>query len=82
MHDIRAFAASRAFLRWGFGVKSCKLVTGKLTLPLPKKDNNTYLGLIVAAQQILDPSAQTSLPRKKGGGGGGGTSAPTKSSGV
>ena len=46
-----------------------------------------YLGPVVAAQQVLDPSPQTSCPRKekKGGGGwggGGGTSATTKSSGV
>ena len=32
-----------------------------------------YLGPVVAAQQVLDPSPQTSCPRKekKGGGGGG-----------
>ena len=43
-----------------------------------------YLGPLVVAQQVLDPSPQTSHPRKekKGGGGGGGTSAATKSSGV
>ena len=37
-------------------------------------DNNMYLGPVVAAQQVLDPSPQTSCPRKekKGGGGGGG----------
>ena len=48
-------------------------------------DNNMYLGPVVAAQQVLDPSPQTSYPRKEkkgGGGGGGGTSAKTKSSGV
>ena len=33
-----------------------------------------YLGPVVAAQQVLDPSPQTSCPQKekKGGGGGGG----------
>ena len=40
-------------------------------------DNNMYLGLEVAAQQVLDPSPQTSYPRKEkkrwGGGGGGHT---------
>ena len=41
-----------------------------------------YLGPVVAAQQVLDPSPQTSCPRKEKGGGGGGTSATTKSSGV
>ena len=50
-------------------------------------DNNMYLGPVVAAQQVLDPSPQTSCPRKEkrgggGGGEGGGTSATTKSSGV
>ena len=43
-----------------------------------------YLGPVVAAQ-VLDPSPQTSHPRKEkngGGGGGGGTSATAKSSGV
>ena len=36
--------------------------------------NNIYLGPVVAAQQVLDPSPQTAHPRKekKGGGGGGG----------
>ena len=27
-----------------------------------------YLGPVVAAQQVLDPSPQTSYPRKEGGG--------------
>ena len=34
-------------------------------------DNNMYLGPVVAAQQVLDPSPQTSCPwkeKKKGGG--------------
>ena len=33
-----------------------------------------YMGPVVAAQQVLDPSPQTSYPRKEknGGGGGGG----------
>ena len=34
-------------------------------------DNNMYLGPLVAAQQVLDPSPQTSHPRKKKKGGGG-----------
>ena len=41
--------------------------------------NNMFLGPMVAAQQVLDPSPQTS---RGGGGGGGGTSATAKSSGV
>ena len=64
--------------------KSCKLVTRRLTLHIPKrpwsdKDNNIYLGSIVAAQQVLDPSPETSHPLKEKGGGG--TPAVTKSSG-
>ena len=41
-------------------------------------DNNMYLGPVVATQ-VLDPSRQTSYPRKEKKGG---TSATTKSSGV
>ena len=36
-----------------------------------KNDNNMYLGPVVASQ-VLDPSPQTSYPRKEKGGGGGG----------
>ena len=42
-------------------------------------DNNMYLGPVVVAQQVLDPSPQTRYPRKEKKGG---TSATTKSSGV
>ena len=35
-------------------------------------DNNMFLGPVVAAQQVLDPSPQTSHPRKERKGGGGG----------
>ena len=48
-------------------------------------DNNMYLGPVIVAQQVIDPSSQTAHPRKDkkgGGGGGGGTSAAAKSSGV
>ena len=47
-------------------------------------DNNMYLGPVVAAQQVLDPSPELSSSERKegGGGGGGGTSATPKSSGV
>ena len=44
-----------------------------------------FLGPVVAAQQVLDPSPQISFPRKEkgvGGVGGGATSAAAKSSGV
>ena len=37
-----------------------------------------YLGPVVVAQQVLDPTPQTSYPRKEKKGGGGGTSATTK----
>ena len=33
-------------------------------------DNNMFLGPVVAAQQVLDPSPQTSHPRKERRGGG------------
>ena len=39
-----------------------------------------YLGPVVVAQQVLDPTPQTSYPRKEKRGGG--TSATTKSLGV
>ena len=49
-------------------------------------NNNMYLGPVVVAQQVLDPSPQTAHPQKGkkwgGGGGGGGTSPAAKSSGV
>ena len=61
--------------------KSCKPVTGKLTTHFKKfylkdltwsdNDNNMYLGPVVAAQQVLDPSPQTSHPQKERKGGGG-----------
>ena len=42
-------------------------------------DNKIYLGPVVTAQQVLDPSPQTSHPRKQKEKG---TFAATKSSGV
>ena len=92
-HDIRAFAASKAFYG-GVSVdqimqachwKAHNTFTNFYLKDLTwwDTDNNMYLGPVVAAQQVLDPSPQTSCPRKeKRGGGGGGTSATTKSSGV
>ena len=91
VHDIRAFAASEAFYG-GVSVdqimQACHWkAQNTLTnfylkdLTWSDNDNNMYLGPVVAAQQVLDPSPQTSCPRKeKRGGGGGGTSATTKSS--
>ena len=44
-------------------------------------DNNMYLGPVVVAQQVLDPSPQTAHPRKeKRGGGGGGVAHPLQPS--
>ena len=68
--------------RW---TKSCKHVTGKLTLFYLKDltwsdNNNIYLGPVVAAQQVLDPSPQHTYLREEKGGGG--TPAGAKSSGV
>ena len=93
-HDIRAFAASKAFYG-GVSVdqimQACHWKAHNTftnfylkDLTWSDNDNNMYLGPVVAAQ-VLDPSPQTSCPRKDrggGGGGGGGTSATTKSSGV
>ena len=89
-HDIRAFAASKAFYG-GVSVdqimQACHWKAHNTftnfylkDLTWSDTDNNMYLGPEVAAQQVLDPSPQTSCPRKEKGGGG--TSATTKSSGV
>ena len=97
-HDIRAFAASKAFYG-GASVdqimqachwKSHNTFTNFYLKDLTwsDNDNNMYLGPVVAAQQVLHPSPQPSCPQKEkrggggGGGRGGGTSATTKSSGV
>ena len=89
-HDIRAFAASKAFYG-GVSVdqimQACHWKAHNTftnfylkDLTWSDTDNNMYLGPVVAAQQVLDPSPQTSCPRKEKWGGG--TSATTKSSGV
>ena len=91
-HDIRAFAASKAFYG-GVSVdqimQACHWKAHNTftnfylkDLTWSDNDNNLYLGPVVAAQQILDPSPQSSHPRKEKKGGGGGTFAATKSSGV
>ena len=92
VHDIRAFAASKAFYG-GVSVdqimQACHWKAHNTftnfylkDLTWSDTDNNMYLGPVVAAQQVLDPSPQTSCPRKEKRGGGGGTSATTNSSGV
>ena len=88
-HDIRAFAASKAF----YGgvlvdqiMQACHWKAHNTfrnfylkDLTWSDNDNNMYLGPVVAAQQVLDPSPQTGYPQKEKGGG---TSAVAKSSGV
>ena len=88
-HDIRAFAASKAFYG-GVSVdqimQACHWKAHNTFTNFYLKDliwsdnNNMYLGPAVAAQ-VLDPYPQTSYPRKEKRGGGG-TSATTKSSRV
>ena len=78
-HDIRAFATSKAF--YG-GVSLDQIMQAchwkahntftifyLKDLTWSGNDNNMYLGSVVAAQQVLDPSPQTSCPRKQKGGG-------------
>ena len=73
-HDIRAFAASKAF--YG-GVSVDQIIQAchwkarntftnfyLKDLTWSDNDNNMYLGPVVAAQ-VLDPSSQTSYPRKE-----------------
>ena len=82
-HDIRAFAASKGFYggvsvdqimqacHWKAHTTFTNIYLKDLTWS--DNDNNMYLGPVVAAQKVLDPSPQTSCPRKekKRGGGGG-----------
>ena len=74
-HDIRAFAASKAFYS-GVSVdqimQACHWKAHNTftnfylkDLTWSDNDNNMYLGPVVAAQQVLDPSPQTRYPRKK-----------------
>ena len=78
-HDIRAFAASKAFYG-GVSVdhimQACHWKDHNTftnfylkDLTWSDTDNNMYLGPVVAAQQVLDPSPQTSCPRKEKRGG-------------
>ena len=80
-HDIQAFAASKAFYG-GVSVdqimQACHWKAHNTftnfylkDLTWSDNDNNLYLGPVVAAQQVLDPSPQSSLPRKEKKGGGG-----------
>ena len=78
-HDIRAFAASKAFYG-GVSVdqimQACHWKAHNTftnfylkDLTWSDTDNNMYLGPVVAAQQVLDPSPQTSCPWKEKRGG-------------
>ena len=79
-HDIRAFAASKAFyggvsvdqIMQAYHWKAHKTFTNFYLKDLTwsDNDNNMYLGPVVAAQQVLDPSSQTRHPRKEKKGGG------------
>ena len=79
-HDIRAFTASKAFYG-GVSVdqimqachwKAHNTFTNFYLKDLTWSDNenNMYLGPVIVAQQVLDPSPQTSCPRKEKKGGG------------
>ena len=85
-HDIMAFLPSKTFYG-GVSVdqimqachwKAHNTFTNfyRKDLTWTDNDNNMYLGPVVAAQELLDPSSQTAHPRKdkkgRGGGGGGG----------
>ena len=78
VHDIRAFAASKAFYG-GVSVdqimqachwKAHNTFTNFYLKDLTLSDNNMYLGPVVAAHHVLDPSPQTNYPRKEKRGGG------------
>ena len=77
-HDIRAFAASKAFYN-GVSVnqnmqvchwKAHNTFTNFYVKDLTCQTTtiNMYLGPVVVAQQVLDPSPQTRYPRKDEGG--------------
>ena len=79
-HDIRAFADQiMQACHWKAHNTFTNFYLKDLTWS--DNDNNMYVGPVVAAQQVLDPSPQISCPRKEKRGRGG-TSATTKSSGV
>ena len=78
-HDIQAFAASKAFYG-GVAVDQIMQVChwkahNTFTnfylkdLTWSDNDNNMYLGPVVAAPKVLDPSPQTRCPRKEKRGG-------------
>ena len=74
-HDIRAFASSKAFysgvsvdqIMQAYHWKAHNTFTNFYLKDLTwsDNDNNIYLGPVVVAQQVLDPSPQISYPRKE-----------------
>ena len=81
VHDIWAFTTSKAFYGgvWVDQImqachwKAHNTFTNFYLKDLTWSDNDKdmYLGPVVAAQQVLDPSPQTAYPRKEKRGGGG-----------
>ena len=66
-HDIRAFTSSKAFYG-GVSVdqimQACLWKAHNTFTNFYLKDN-MYLGPVIVAQQVLDPSPQTGYPRKE-----------------
>ena len=77
-HDIKAFAASKAFKGWGFQwTKLCKPPIGNNTTSSPGSylkemarqdqiEGSVHLGTFIAAQQVMPPSER--IPGTKEGG--------------
>ena len=71
-HDIRAFTASKAFLRWGIGGPNHASLSLEISqhiysfylkdLTWSHNDNIMYLGPVVVAHQVQDPSPQIICP--------------------
>ena len=77
-HDIQAFAASYCGISVDQNMQACHWKAHNTftnfylkDLTWSDNDNTMYLGPVVAAQQVLDPSPQTRYPRKEKKGGGG-----------
>ena len=76
VHNIRAFAAFYGGVSVDQIMQACHWKAHNTftnfylkDLTWSDNDNNMYLGPVVAAQQVLDPSPQTSHPRKEKKGG-------------
>ena len=86
-YDIRAFAAFYGGVSVDQIIQACHWKAHNTftnfylkDLTWSDNDNNMYLGPVVEAQQVLDPSPQTSYPRKEKKGGGGGEAHPLQPS--